>query len=170
MTVQSINAAKMSANAWRVSFASDLPDPLYRVYIDGELISETSINRHDVSVGDGDTVTVEIRDDDAPPGYAKPSRVAVEWDGVPEGRTYKIEADGVPVGLLEHRSVGERHRVVSPPFGSAEQVTVSVFPLGDDGNKGETASTEVAAAQHPAQPDVLTRYDEDTQSLTIAAT
>ncbi len=170
MTV-TVTQQRISHHTTRVSFASGESDPLYRVWIDGNLVSQTRANHYDVTVATNDTATVEVRDDAVAPSYAKPARSAITWEGVVEGADYEVATvDGAVstlVGMIGHTAVGDQHTVVAPPLGQEETIVMGVTPIGEDANKGSETTITVGAVRHPAQPDVTISHASG--MLTLAA-
>lgn len=152
----------------RVRWASDLEEPTYWVYLNGEFVGQTRVNH--LVIGADDVLEVF----DAAPAAAEiaagEARATLGWTKVGGTARYRVE-QYVGAEWLERGRVpdkGQMHQEWrTPELTEGEDHSFRVTPLGTNGNAGTPATVAVNIARHPAVPVVDWAYGSGTGKVTI---
>jgi hypothetical protein len=155
---------------YRLSWSSDLADPLFRIYQDGLLIDTTRANSRDFSVSVGESLIVEILDDDSEPQHAFPGRFLLGWYPTGETAFYRIEKEngGTWKKKTTVNEIGQGFYSWRSDFLEDCQLhTYRIIPIGTNGNEGDPVVISALMVRHPSPPDVEYNYEPATRQLTI---
>lgn len=164
-------AINVGANAWRIRWSSGLTDPVFRVFVNGDLVNQTTHTSHVVTLKTGEHAIVEVLDDaNAFPTFADNVGMRLVWPAVANTKLYRLERfNGSWATVAE---------VVDDGRGAYEWTTANladtahtyrVTAIGNDDNVGTPRSLTFSAIHHPDRPDVTLTYDKGASEVVVAA-
>lgn len=171
MTVAILASRWAGANQLEVEWTSDQADPVYRLYVDGELLAETELTVWRFAISPGTSPLIEIRDDATrPPVY--PGRATLHWRVAAGAVAYRVEAwSGTAWTVAGRVSVGGESAYAtwtSDWLADGQTHQFRLLPLDAAGNEGEAVELAALIVRHPDPPEVALSYDPGTGLVTIA--
>lgn len=162
-----------SSGIVRLTWSSDLTDPTYTVYRDGELVLTTTATEYVFAVASGEAPVIEVYDAApaaGPEGY--PSRMLLGWTAVADTDEYRVEQyvgtawttratiDDTGAGYYTWRT-GVLADDTTHQF--------RIVPVGDNGNDGDPLALTMLMVRHPDPPDVEFEYDAVAGTIAVSA-
>jgi hypothetical protein len=169
MTV-TISITQVDYALYLLRWSSDLPDPTYKVYIDGDLYQTTKQEELLYGVASGLTPVFEILDDNSDPGYARSSFPRLCWYAPADAVRHVIERqDGETwTELTDFENEDKRFlKYNAPALSDGKSATYRITPYDSAGNDGAAKTITFTMVRHPDPLDLTTAYDSDTQTLTF---
>ncbi len=138
--ITAFSSTPISPTVWRLTFASDLPDPTFYVWLDGRLFGSTSATMMDVPVGISQVAQVDAFDDAGDtPDAVYPSTVTLRWEVGTQTALSRVEQwDGeawVVRGQVPATGAGIG-RWESAPLDDGATVQFRVVPVDGTGRDG----------------------------------
>lgn len=165
MTV-TISRFSQSGFVGEVEYASDLADPLFRIWIDGVLATTTTATRATVPLGS----IVDVLDTGLTPPPVFPPRLTLRWDGVAGAAKYRVEefVDGAWVPRASVPDDGTNHyRFRTRVLEDGVTHAFRIVPVGTNGNDGTAKTVSALVVRNPDPPTVAFSYNPETQKLTV---
>ena len=171
MAVTMAAPALIGSGVVLLSWSSDLGGtPTFRIYLDGELLTETTGTTYVLTQRIGDTPVIEVRDDDSPPAAGLPGRVRLEWTPVAGAAEYRVEE-------FVAAAWTQRARVKASDIGTHVWFTrfledeathqFRIVPVGENGNDGTPLAFSFLMVRSPDPPDVSYAYNPGPDTVTI---
>lgn len=162
----------MGLYSWRLKYSSDLPEPMFYIYLDGNLIAETQQTEYSIAIGlDGDSV-IEVLDDPDTPLQIFPGKVRLGWFFV-EGTDYYRIDEYVDSAWLPRYRMPENGGYMSWRSRFLEDGQTHLFrivPVGTNGNEGTQRQFSVLMCRRPDVPDVNYSYQKADYQVTGSLT
>lgn len=170
MTVTLHDPQQIGANVWRLTWESDVSDPLYRVYLNGELFRETRSPCLQLPVDAAIGADLEVRDDATPPALVADKAPTIRWDAVANAREYVIH-EYVDSAWVQRGVVygNDRRQWHTTPMAGGVDHLFRITPIGENGNSGTPTQMTLNVPRTPAPPVVAWDYDDSTHTLTISS-
>jgi len=173
-------AVTMNAPVWldahtvRLSWSSDLGDPVFYVWKDGALVATTAATWMDFALDPGEVLVVDVFDDaDEVQSDAWPGRLTLNWYDAGDGVDYYRLEEYYGGEWVERGQVDEAGRgYYQWRSRFLEDVTEHQFrivPMGTNGNDGTPASFTCLMVRRPDPPDVDYAYADGTRKVTVSA-
>ena len=90
--ITSFHITQTSARRFLLAWISDLPDPIFRVFRDGQRFTQTRENAIEVEVTGEDLPVFDVFDDETSvPAAVFPRRMILAWYGISGAVSYRIE-------------------------------------------------------------------------------
>ena len=172
MAVTIAKPVNVGHNAWLYRWSSTLGDPVYRVYRNGRHVRTTITNQDHVTLGDSETVVVEVRDDASAPSLAFSPQGELTWSASTNVDYYRIEEFVASEWVVRARVKDTGAPRYSWLTRALDDVTTHQFrltPIGKDGNAGATSTVTALMIRHPDVPKVTRIYSDATKKVTFAA-
>lgn len=154
-SVEILEVEQLSELLWRVRWA-DLGEGVeYRVYQDGVLLGSTTQLEMEVTTSPGESLVLDVRDDDSPPvGVVVPSRVVLRWPALDWAVAYRVYSKGIPAGAAGGSSTqGFGGAEIGPPWpegsGATSPPEEGGFTAADWSLEGEVDVPEWMSASLP---------------------
>ena len=164
----------VSINTWILFYASDLVDPTFFIWMDGQLIGSTKNTSHEVYVPNGEAPVFSVFDSAADiPSNIFPAKVKLLWNRSTGAAVdvYKVEED--VGGFIERALIKDDGR---PQYyfltRALEDVTVHAFrvtAIGVNGNSETPVNFGIFMVRNPDPPDVAYAYNNVTDIITVSA-
>lgn len=174
VTWKSQIATGSGSGAWLLTWASDLTNPTYRVFIDGRYHATTRVPSLTVTVREAESVTVEVFDDTVThPQRAKAAPRLLRWGAVSGAASYRVEQfiDGTWVLIKTVKSDASRLRYTTPAL--ADSVTahqLRVTSVGVNTNESSPVAVDITNVRHPDPPEEATMaYNNATNKVIFSA-
>lgn len=158
---------------WEVTYSSDVQDPTFYIYQDGELLATTQLTMWRFTVAAGKSLMIEILDDaTVAAGEVFPPTLTLGWHRVADANQYVIEEYVASVWTERARvdEVGSGYYMWSSRV--LEDVTTHQFrvtPEDDNGISGTPIEFTALMARNPDRPSRVITYDDQTGKVTVAA-
>lgn len=173
--ISDLQMDSLGGGAWRITWTSDLVDPTFYVYRDGQLLGTTRAAEWVVRLAAGDRPVFEIldSDDDTAPTATRgfPGFVTLGWYASTGSDRYLIQ-ELVGVDWTTRRTIHDRGQgYFRWKSRFLEDVTTHQFrvvPIGTNENTGTAAAFSVLMVRHPDAPEVEITYSSGTGKLTIS--
>lgn len=153
MTVLLNNPQSLDGQTFRLSWSSDLEDPVFHIYQDGLLIDITEATTYDFSIVVGETLVVEILDTDDAPAQAFPGRVLLGWYPVSGAASYRVD-EYVGGSWVERATINDSSRGFYTYRSRFLEDSVlhqfRIVPIGI--NEGDPEELSIFLARHPDPP------------------
>lgn len=160
----------LGGDAYRLTWASDLPSPTFYLYVDGELVLTTAATSADVAGIVG--VVYDVFDDPTPPAAGFPATMTLAWHAAAGAATYRVERlVGASWTAVATITAGELDYFTYVTDVLADDTVHSfrVVPVSQAGNDGTPATFTALMVRHPDVPVVDYAYDADDGTVTITA-
>lgn len=171
MAVTILERRSVGPTAWRLTWESDATPPVvYRIYIDGILVSKTTQTYRTFEMSLGDQLQVEIRDDDTAPIYAYPGKLLLTWEPVSGADKYNIQEYSGSAWTLRGvvQSSGKTYySFYTPTLADCETHQWRILPIGADGAEGTAKTFSVFMVRRPDPPTITATYDDETYKATV---
>jgi len=164
---------RVGLKSWKITFSSDLPEPIFYIYIDGILAAETEQTEYILSAEVGTSFVVEVLDDaNEQPMQVFPGRLRLFWFYVADTKYYRIDEYVASVWVSRKRMPQQNGylQFESRFLEDGQTHTFRVVPVGENGNEGTAKQFQVLLVRFPDKPSVDYSYDEGTKHLTITET
>jgi hypothetical protein len=144
-------------------FSSNLADPTFYIYLDGNLIAITKETEYTLAVNLDENSIIEVLDDpDQMPMAVYPARIRLLWFYSEGTNYYKVEEyiDDVWVARNNIRD-NEGYMQFESRF--LEDGTIHQFriiPIGINGNEGTLREIAILCCRHPNVPNVDYTYEK----------
>ncbi len=162
---------RMGQHSWKLKYSSDLPEPMFYIYLDGVLIAETQQTEYDIAVNLDEVSLIEILDDpDTPPMQVFPGKARLGWFFVKGTDYYRVD-EYINEAWIERRRLPENNgylRWESRFLEDGQTHLFQVVPVGTDGNEGTPKQFAVLMVRRPDVPDVEYTHDDETGNITIS--
>ncbi len=172
MSVTINEPQKLDGLTWRLSWSSDLENPLFRIYQDGLRINTTRATQQDFSVSPNESLIVEILDTNDAPAQAFPGRFLLGWSPSPDAARYrideKVESIWIQRAIIEDSGKGF-YSWKSRFLEDSTEHYFRVVPIGSNGNEGDALEMSEFMVRHPSPPDQNFSYSGATRQITITA-
>ena len=172
MAVTIAPPVNVGLNSWMYTWTSTLDDPVYQLYRNGRRMRPTKTNRNHVTLGDGETAVVEVRDDALAPSLAYSPQGELVWSASTNVDYYRIEEFVASEWVVRARVRDTGAPRYSWLTRALDDVTTHQFrltPIGKDGNAGPTRTVTALMIRHPDVPKVTRAYSDATKKVTFAA-
>jgi hypothetical protein len=141
---------------WRFTFTSDLPDPIFYIYVNGEYVTQTRETFYDVTIGINQQVQFDVLDvvDDLPDEYF-PGAVTLRWDGTPDATSFRIEQYVGSEWIAKHVVIADDSRIFhyeSELLDDSEVHQFRIVPVDDQGRDGTILEFEAEMCRYPDEP------------------
>ena len=170
VTIESLT--KVGRYSWKVVYSSDLPEPVFYIYLDGNLIAETANTEYELAVNMDEGSVIEVLDDaDAQPIQIFPGKVRLGWFFA-EGTDYYRIDEYVDSAWIERKRMPDNGGYMSWQSRFLEDGQTHIFritPVGTNGNEGTERQFAVLMCRRPDVPDVGYAYNEGAGKVTIHA-
>jgi len=153
-----------------ITYSSSLGDPVFYIYVDGNLAAQTTQPEYTIAVNPGETVVVEILDDAATqPMQIFPGKVRLGWFFVEDTDYYRID-EYIEDEWVERRKMPENNGYMefeSRFLEDGQDHQFRIVPVGVNGNEGTGKEFSVLTVRTPDTPDVDYTYSNVTNKITI---
>lgn len=161
---------RMGQHSWLLKYSSNLSNPTFYIYLDGNLIAETKQTEYTIAVNLDEVSLIEILDDpDASPMQVFPGKARLGWFFV-EGTDYYRVDEYINETWVERRRLPENNGYLQWESRFLEDGQTHLFhvvPIGINGNEGEAKQFAVLMVRRPDVPDVDYSYNEGTGNVTV---
>ena len=165
---------QLGPNTWRLSWSSDQTDPTYRVYLDGQLISEQTSEEYILRMDGSAAPIVEVLDvasdvpADAFPGYLR-----LGWAAHDDAAQYLVQkyngASWDTIATFAADASKAWWTYNTPGLADETSHQWRIVPVDAAGNEGTAVSFTVLMVRNPDPPEVNYAYSAGTGKVTIAA-
>lgn len=170
MAITFLPVQRVGASSWRVTWTSDVADPVYDVYRNGVHVSQQRANSFVVTGDYIDTHVIEVADDGSAARYAAENRSELLFDSEVIADHYDIEHNPgsgfVKVGQLPR--AGGREGLRTYPLSDSVSHSFRVTPIRSDGTAGTPATVSGRSVRHADVPIVSFVYTPGTGVVTIS--
>ena len=170
MAVTMAEPQRLDRGAWRFSWSSDLPDPTFRVTCNGQLLDTTAATSLVLHAEAGETLLVEVRDDEGDPAEAWPSRFTLVWYRVDGAAAYRVD-ELVGASWIQRAQVADDGRTSfrwrTRPLEDCAVHHFRIVPLGENGNEGSALALSLFMVHHPDPPQVSYAYNASNRKVTL---
>jgi len=152
---------KMGQNSVLLRFSSDLPTPTFYIYVDGNLIAQTTKTEYLLAINYDENYMIEILDDpNEQPTQIFPGKIRLGWFPVEGTDYYRIDEyiDSQWVPKKKMKENGGYLEWESRFLEDGQTHNFRIVPVGADGNDGEPRAFAVLIVRHPDVPDVGYQY------------
>jgi len=161
----------VTATSVLVAWSSNLSEPTFYVYRDGELVTTTQQTSMLFTVATGDKLVLEVLDDaDALPSTAFPGRLTLQWAATAATDHYRVE-EYVGGQWTERQSIaddGSQYYAWQSRYLEDETThQFRIVPVGTNGNDGAATSFSCLMVRHPDAPTPTWSYNSGTKKATI---
>lgn len=143
----------------RLEYGSDLPDPTFYIWVDGELETETKETAYELSAAPGGQAQISVFDDpDEVPPVHVPANWILRWDGDPESALYRVERETeadvwTPVDVVPANDLRVFH-YTTPVLADSTVHRYRVVPIDSLGREGTVLEFEAEMCRYPDDPRV----------------
>lgn len=170
MSVTITEQSHVGLNQYRIVWSSNLTDPTYYVYRDGELIDTTKQTSIIITIDADEYPTIEVFDDSFAVPTAYPSRITLRWYSTPDTYCYKVQerVQGTWIDRIQIDDLGQGYFIwTSSYLADCSLNRFRVLPIGTNGNEGDAAPYSYSIARNPNPPDVQYIYNSVDRKVTI---
>jgi hypothetical protein len=172
MAVTLQEPVQVGPNAYRLTWSSELSDPVFRIYRNGVLVTQTRATSWVFHMPPKETHDIEIFDDAAEVsrGGRAPS-VALQWVPVAGAEDYLVEqfitGEWTPVGVVQEVGATQNSLLID----ALADVTTHDFRVTARNPRGAStpATVDFTLVRTPDAPEVSMTYDDGTKKVTVAA-
>jgi hypothetical protein len=172
MAITSVTQTIIGPNMVRVTWASDDPTPLFRIWRDGLLVATTTATYMDFYLEAGENMVLDVYDDTTVPSAAFPGRMVLFWYHVAGAEKYRIE-EYIAAAWVAQRTIlddGKGSFTYTTRFLEDGQYhKFRVVPVGTNGNDGLPIERRMLVVRHPSVPEVSYSYSAVNYKVTIAS-
>lgn len=145
-----------SPTQFTFTFSSDLTDPTFYIYINGEFVSDTKDTEWVVTASPNTQFQFDVLDvsTDTPEEFF-PSTFTLRWDGTPDSTTYRVEQYVSDEWVAKHVTVADDTRVFHYKTEMLDDSTTYQFrvvPIDGFGRDGTTLEFEAEMCRYPDAP------------------
>ncbi len=161
---------RLDGLTWRLSWSSDLLDPLFRIYQDGLCVDTTTATQKTFGVSAGETLVIEVLDTDAAPAQAFPGRFSVTWYARNDAARYLIEecmSDAWTLRATINESGGGFYSWQTRFLEDMQVHRFRVIPVGISGNEGDPLELSQLMVRNPSPPAQNFEYSSTNQTITV---
>lgn len=169
MAITSITQAIVGANIVRVTWTSDDPTPLFRVWKDGNVVL-TTVSYMDFYLAAGEMPVIEVFDDDTVPSSAYPGNMLLFWYHVATAAKYRVEKyeDGEWVTVATIIDGGQGSFLYRTEFLADETLHHwRIVPVGENGNDGSPLTKDFFLVRTPSVPLASWSYNPTNYKVTV---
>ena len=161
---------------WLVEVSSDLTNPTFYWYMDGELRAITREGRYVFPVAEGESAEIEVLDDaNSAPQPVFPGRIDLEWAPVTAGAAvdyYRVDeyVGAVWTERARVKHVAGAHYYTYRTRLLEDQTThqFRIVPVGVNGNEGTAATMSFPVVRRPDPPELSMSYNPATRTVTFS--
>lgn len=169
VTIESLT--KIGLYSWKLKFSSELEEPTFYIYLDGNLIAETEQTEYDIAINVDEGSVIEILDNaDEQPMQIFPGRLRLGWFFV-EGTDYYRIDEYVGAAWVERYRMPENNGFLQWRSRFLEDGQTHIFrivPVGTNGNEGTAKQFAVLMCRRPDVPDAGYSYNAGAQKVIIS--
>ena len=141
---------------WRFAFTSDLPDPIFYIYVDGAFVTQTRETYYDLTIGINTQVQFDVLDvlEDLPAEFF-PGTMTLRWDGTPDATSFRVEQYIGSEWVAKQVVIADDSRVFHYDSELLDDSTVHQFrivPIDDQGRDGTILEFEAEMCRYPDEP------------------
>lgn len=141
---------------WRFTFSSDLTDPTYYIYVNGDLVTQTRETFYDLTVGINTQIQFDVLDvaDDLPEEFF-PGTMTLRWDGTPDATSFRIEQYVGSEWVAKYVVIADDSRVFhyeSELLDDSETHQFRIVPIDNEGRDGTILEFEAEMCRYPDEP------------------
>lgn len=141
---------------WRFTFTSDLTDPIFYIYVNGEYVTQTRETFYDLTIGVNTQAQFDVLDvvDDLPAEFF-PGVMHLRWDGTPDSTSFRVEQYVVDEWVAKQVIIADDRRVfhyTSELLDDSEVHQFRIVPIDDQGRDGTILEFEAEMCRYPDEP------------------
>jgi hypothetical protein len=173
VAITSLKAQVLSGGVIRYVWASDLEDPTFRVFRDGQLLTTMKATEFLLQAQDNQFAHVNVLDDDdedAEPDRETFWRWRLQWNAVEDAAQYRIEQyiDAAWSFLKLINDTGQaQYEYTTGVLDDSSTSQFRVVPIDAMGNDGTPATLDLFPIHRPAMPMLSMVYDDGTKKATF---
>lgn len=138
------------------SFASDLTDPTFYIYINGEFVTETNETEYEVTAPLNTQFQFEVFDDeDDVPTEFFPGTLTLRWDGTPDSTQFRVDEYVDSAWAAKRVVIADDRRVFHYDSELLDDSTTHQFrvvPIDTQGRSGTILEFEAEMCRYPDTP------------------
>lgn len=156
MAITSVAYTQSGPGTFVFTYASNLADPTFYIWVNGDLVAETLETSYEVSVPIGDQLQFDVFDDpdDEPTDYY-PTRLTLRWEGRDGANTYRVDqytgGQWVAKSIHPHR-VSNLYHYVTGVLDDVTTYQFRVVPIDAEGRSGTALSFTAEMVRYPDEP------------------
>lgn len=148
--------AQTGPTQWRFTFTSNLTDPTFYIYVNGEYVTQTRETFYDLTIGINTQIQFDVLDvvNDLPAEFF-PGTVTLRWDGTPDATSFRIEQYVVDEWIAKQVVIADDARVfhyTSELLDDSEVHQFRIVPIDDQGRDGTILEFEAEMCRYPDEP------------------
>lgn len=156
MAITSLTYTQIGPTMYRFSYESDLEDPIFYIYVDGNLVTETRETTYDVAVPSDWQIQFEVFDDeDDVPDEHFPGSITLRWDGTPDATSFRVDKYIGSQWVAQQVVLSDESRVFHYDSEFLEDSTTHqyrVVPIDGAQRDGTALEFEVEMCRYPDTP------------------
>lgn len=157
MILQPITYTQTDETQFEFTYASDLEDPTFYIYVNGNFIGQTKETTWTVTAPINSQFQFDVLDvnTDAPEEYF-PSTFTLRWDGTPDSTSYRVDQYVDGEWVAKHVAIADDTRIYRYTTEMLDDSTVHTFrvvPLDSIGRSGTILEFEAEMCRYPDDPD-----------------
>jgi len=138
------------------SYDSDLDDPTFYIYVNGDFVTETQETSYEITAPLNTQFQFDVLDDaDALPEEFFPGTITLRWDGTPDSTSYRAEEYVDSAWVAKRVVIHDDRRLFHYDSELLDDSTVHRFrvvPIDTQGRNGTTLEFEAEMCRFPDTP------------------
>jgi len=156
MAITSLTYTQTGPTRFRFTYASNLDDPIFYIYLNGNLVTQTRETFYDVTASIESQIQFDVLDvvDDLPNEFF-PGTITLRWDGTPDSTSFRIEQYVDSEWVARQVIIADDSRVFHYESDLLDDSTVHQFrivPIDDQGRDGTILEFEAEMCRYPDEP------------------
>jgi len=163
----------VSPTTLRFEYSSDLPDPMFYIYVYSTLITTTPDTHYELEVPTDEWPAIDILDDagDTPP-YSRDGHEMLYWAASPDTASYRIDervaSEWVKRGSVETEGNMTWYSFRTPLLDDETDYLFRVVPVGINGNDGDQLLFDIQMVRVPDVTAINVVYNNVSGKITVS--
>lgn len=154
--IQPVTYQQTGPTRFLFTYASDITDPTFYIYINGEFVTETQETEYEVTAALNTQFQFDVLDDpDELPEEFFPGTITLRWDGTPDSTSYRVDEYIDSTWTAKRVVVSDDRRVFHYDSELLDDSTVHQFrvvPIDTQGRSGTILEFEAEMCRYPDTP------------------